>query len=185
MDLTEQFEAVFTGRHFTTDAEFEETFENFKATTQSRFAKRHMMYRQVPLENLPNLLLKQGQFICSMNYCNAFFSIGSRKSGVYVTRYNMQHIHGPMVEDAYDVRCDLTDEFKRFLPFDSYDTFDEFHSRLVEFQKATGSSFVKRHTVRWPAHKTDKQHLVYARAHFECVHFGFTESTNTSRPVNT
>ncbi len=59
-----------------------------------------MIYRQKPLEGLPQLLLKQGQFTCSVSYCDAFFSIGSKKSGVYVTRFNMHHIHGPMPEES-------------------------------------------------------------------------------------
>ncbi|KAL5104696.1 hypothetical protein TcWFU_005651 [Taenia crassiceps] len=166
MDLTDVFERLFTGKHFTSDAEFEQACEAFKKETGCRFARRHVIYRQTPLEGLPNLLLKQGQFTCSVSYCDAFFAVGSKKSGVYVTRFNMHHIHGPMPEEI-----------------DRYRTYDEFHNLLIAFQNHTGSSYVKRHTVRWPADAIDRQHLVYARAHFECVRYGWSESNTTSRPV--
>ncbi|VDK45917.1 unnamed protein product [Taenia asiatica] len=183
MDLTDVFERLFTGKHFTSDAEFEQACEAFKKETGCRFARRHVIYRQTPLEGLPNLLLKQGQFTCSVSYCDAFFAVGSKKSGVYVTRFNMHHIHGPMPEETYNVVCDLTDVFRQFFQVDRYRTYDEFHNLLIAFQNHTGSSYVKRHTVRWPADAIDRQHLVYARAHFECVRYGWSESNATSRPV--
>ncbi|VDO00244.1 unnamed protein product [Rodentolepis nana] len=184
MDLTETFEHLFTGKHFTSDAEFEKACEDFRKSTGVRFARRHVLSRQEPLPNLPNLLLKQGQFTCSVSYCNAFFAVGSKKCGVYVTRFNMHHIHGPMPEEEYNVVCDLTNVFRQYFPVDQYSTFEEFHNLLIAFQSHTGSSYVKRHTVRWPADAIDKQHLVYARAHFECVRYGWSESNATSRPVN-
>ncbi|KAH9278976.1 hypothetical protein ECG_08347 [Echinococcus granulosus] len=183
MDLTDVFERLFTGKHFTSDAEFEQACETFKKETGCRFARRHVIYRQTALEGLPNLLLKQGQFTCSVSYCDAFFAVGSKKSGVYVTRFNMHHIHGPMPEETYNVVCDLTDVFRQFFQVDRYRTYDEFHNLLIAFQNHTGSSYVKRHTVRWPADAIDRQHLVYARAHFECVRYGWSESNATSRPV--
>ncbi|VDL62091.1 unnamed protein product [Hymenolepis diminuta] len=184
MDLTETFERLFTGKHFTSDAEFERACEDFRKETGVRFARRHVLSRQEPLPNLPDLLLKQGQFTCSVSYCNAFFAVGSKKCGVYVTRFNMHHIHGPMPEEEYNVVCDLTSVFRQYFPVDHYSTFEEFHNLLIAFQSHTGSSYVKRHTVRWPADAIDKQHLVYARAHFECVRYGWSESNATSRPVN-
>ncbi|KAM7532723.1 hypothetical protein Aperf_G00000129911 [Anoplocephala perfoliata] len=183
MDLTETFERLFTGKHFTSDAEFEQACEEFKKETGCRFSRRHVLCRQEPLEGFPNLLLKQGQFTCSVSYCNAFFAVGSKKSGVYVTRFNMHHIHGPMPEEVYNVVCDLTDTFRQYFPVNRYQTYDEFHNLLVAFQNHTGSSYVKRHTVRWPADAIERQHLVYARAHFECVRYGWSESNASSRPV--
>uniref|UniRef100_A0A5K3FY66 FAR1 domain-containing protein n=1 Tax=Mesocestoides corti TaxID=53468 RepID=A0A5K3FY66_MESCO len=76
---------------------------------------------------------------------------------------------------AYNVVCDLTDDFRQFFRVDRYQTYNEFHDLLVAFQA--------RHTVRWPADAVDRQHLVYARAHFECVRYGWSESSATSRPV--
>ncbi|VDN16400.1 unnamed protein product [Dibothriocephalus latus] len=62
-----------------------------------------------------------------------------------------------------------------------FPTFDDFASRLEEFQRETGCFYSRRSTVVWPSDAYGKEHLKYKFVIYDCVHYGSTRSTKRCR----
>nr|VZI53606.1 unnamed protein product [Spirometra erinaceieuropaei] len=189
-DLSQEFESSFPVKHFGTYEEFEEQLKKFQTKTKSIYIKRnacrwppdalekqHLVYRRLKIEcvhygqrkrnkpNKPNIKIS-----CKLG-CRSCFYITSSNGYITVTNNYSE----------YNVIFDGTTQFVEVFSSGRFPTFDDFASRLEEFQRETGCFYSRRSTVVWPPDAYGKEHLKYKFVIYDCVHYGSTRSTKRCR----
>uniref|UniRef100_A0A5K3EK87 FAR1 domain-containing protein n=2 Tax=Mesocestoides corti TaxID=53468 RepID=A0A5K3EK87_MESCO len=198
MDFNEEFQETVASLAFPTYELLEDAIRRFTKITGSQFAlKKKVRHRTgAPMRDAHKFRYALFRCICSFSTeCEAFFNVASKGQTLRVTQFYMVHNHAVVYnpafkqrgvddDEGYDVRCDLTVQFEEFFPVKSFATFDEFLTKLQEFQDATGCIFVKRNADRYPPEAIDKQHLVYKAVKMECVHYGHRQDSKKPSHTN-